>query len=30
MAPAKFSDGWAFATILRSAEQFKLSYADLE
>lgn len=30
MAPAKFTDGWAFATILKSAEQFKLSYTDLD
>ena len=27
MIPAKFTDGWAFATILRSAAQFKLSYS---
>jgi hypothetical protein len=29
MTPSKFSDGWAFATILRSAAHFKLSYSDL-
>lgn len=30
MIPAKFTDGWAFATILRSAAQFKLSYSELD
>lgn len=30
MTPAKFTDGWAFATILMSAGQFKLSYSELE
>lgn len=30
MTPSKFTDGWAFATMLQSAEQFKLSYSDLD
>lgn len=29
VGPDKFTDGWAFATILRSATNFKISYGDL-
>lgn len=29
IGPDKFSDGWAFATILRAATNFKISYVDL-
>ena len=29
VGPEKFADGWAFATILRAAANFKISYGDL-
>ena len=29
-SPAKLSDGWAFATILKTATDFKINYSDLD
>lgn len=29
ISPLKFTDGWGFATILKAAEGFKISYAEL-